>query len=280
MGYIIGIDVGGSTTKIVGFDTQGHLIKPLFVKADDPITSIYGAFGKFTYTNRIELSDIEKIMVTGVGSSYISKPLYGLPCCHIAEFESLGLGGLYLSGLSKAIVVSMGTGTALVCAEKKGNIEYLGGTGVGGGTLIGLSRKMLSVSDIQDIVDLASGGDLSHVDLRVSDITQKDIPGMSSNLTAANFGNLSDLASKEDLALGLVNMVFESVAMLSIFGARNKGLRDIVVTGNMTTIPQAASILAAMNQTFDAHFILPEHSQYATVIGAALSEMRRRGIPS
>jgi type II pantothenate kinase len=88
------------------------------------------------------------------------------------------------------------------------------------------------------------------------------------------------LATKEDLALGLVNMVFESVAMLSIFGARNRTLKNIVVTGNMTTIPQARPILSALNQTFDANFILPDHSQYATVIGAALSELRRRGITS
>ncbi len=278
MGVIIGIDVGGSTTKIVGFDGDGHLISPQFVKANDPITSIYGAFGKFTYENKIELSDIDKIMVTGVGSSYIDKPLYGLPCCHIAEFECLGLGGLYLSGLTKAVVVSMGTGTAIVCAERGGDIEYLGGTGVGGGTLVGLSKKMLGVTDIQSIVELASGGDIGRVDLRVSDITRKNIPGMSSNLTAANFGNISDLASKEDLALGLVNMVFESVAMLAIFAARNKKLKSIVVTGNMTTIPQAGTILSQLNQTFETSFLLPEHAQYATVIGAALSELKRRGI--
>lgn len=278
MGVIIGIDVGGSTTKIVGFNQQGHLIAPLFVKANDPITSIYGAFGKFTYENKIELNHIEKIMVTGVGSSYISKPLYGLPCCHIAEFESLGLGGLYLSELNKAIVVSMGTGTAIVCAQRDHEIEYLGGTGVGGGTLIGLSRKMLGVTDIQSVVELASTGDLSRIDLRVSDITQKDIPGMSSHLTAANFGNLSDLATKNDLALGLINMVFESVAMLARFAARDKNIDNIVVTGNMTNIPQAQSILQTLNETFEVNFLLPEYSQYATVIGAALSELKRQKI--
>ena len=271
MGVIIGIDIGGSTTKIVGFDTAGHLIAPLFVKADDPITSIYGAFGKFTDTNKIELSDIDKIMVTGVGSSYISKPLYGLPCCHVAEFESLGLGGLYLSGLAHSIVVSMGTGTAIVCAKKGGNIEYLGGTGVGGGTLIGLSRKMLGVSDVQDIVELASGGDLSHIDLRVSDITRKDIPGMSSNLTAANFGKLSDIATKADLALGVINMIFETVGMMAIFAARTYKLRDIVLTGNLTSVPQAKEIFKTLNSMFDMNFIIPERSQFSTVIGAALS---------
>ncbi len=278
MGVIIGIDVGGSTTKIVGFHSDGRLIEPQFVKANDPITSIYGAFGKFTYENKIDLSDIEKIMVTGVGSSYITKPLYNLPCCHVSEFESLGLGGLYLSRFDESIVVSMGTGTALVYVEKSGHYEYLGGTGIGGGTLVGLSKKMLGVTDIESIVELASRGDLSHVDLRVSDITRKDIPGMSSNLTAANFGNLSDLATNEDLALGLVNMVFESVAMLAIFAARKKHLKKIVVTGNMTNLPQATTILTALNDVFETEFVLPTHSQFATVIGSALSELKRRGV--
>ena len=48
MGIIIGIDVGGSTTKIVGFDRNGNMITPMTVKANDPVASSYGAFGKFT----------------------------------------------------------------------------------------------------------------------------------------------------------------------------------------------------------------------------------------
>lgn len=271
MGVILGIDVGGSTTKIVGFDSNKRLISPLFVAANDPITSLYGAFGKFTDKNGIELSDIEKIMITGVGSTYITKPLYGVPCFHSQEFECIGLGGLYLSGLDEAIVVSMGTGTAIVHAKKGKTPKYLGGTGVGGGTLTGISKKLLGVSNIEDIIELASEGDLKNIDLRVSDITRKSIPGMSSELTAANFGNVSDLASKSDLALGLINMVFESVAMLSLFASRSENVKSIVMSGNMTRIPQAKKIFNSMNDTFDASYIMPDLSQYATVIGCALT---------
>jgi type II pantothenate kinase len=270
MSVILGIDVGGSTTKIVGFDENKNLITPLFVRANDPITSLYGAFGKFTDTNNIELSDIEKIMVTGVGSTYLNKPLYGIPCTHVSEFECIGLGGLYLSGLNKAIVVSMGTGTAIVLAENGKEPKYLGGTGVGGGTLTGISKKLIGVSHIEDIVELASEGDLSNVDLRVSDISSKKIVGMSSDLTASNFGNLSDLATKNDLALGLINMVFESVAMLSLFASRANGVQDVIMTGNLTTISQADGIFSYLSNIFEANYSIPTHSQFSTVIGAAL----------
>ena len=78
MGVVIGIDVGGSTTKIVGFRESPQkrtLMEPLFVRATDPITSIYGAFGRFTAENDLELSDIDHVLMTGVGASYVNKPI-------------------------------------------------------------------------------------------------------------------------------------------------------------------------------------------------------------
>ena len=274
MGVVIGIDVGGSTTKIVGFRKEGtsrRLIDPLFVKATDPMTSIYGAFGKFTDLNGLALSDIEQVLMTGVGSSYLSRPIYDLPCGTVPEFKSIGLGGLYLSGLSRAMVVSMGTGTAIVHAMEGQDADYLGGTGVGGGTLIGLSKKMLGIEEISHLADLAKDGDLSSIDLRIGDITKKDTSvGLSDILTASNFGKLSDIATPADVALGILNMVFETVGMLALFAARSRGVKDIVLTGNLTGVPYAKTVFASLSSLFDVNFMIPENAQYATVIGTAL----------
>ena len=271
MKTVVGIDVGGSTTKIVGFDKDGHLIDPIFVRATDQITSIYGALGKFTTENNLTLSDIERIMVTGVGSTFMNTPIYNIPVQKMSEFSCVGRGGIWLSGLSEAIVVSMGTGTAIVHAKEDGFFEYLGGTGVGGGTLMGLSQQLIGIRDINHIIELASQGDLSKIDLRVSDITKKDVhPGLSTDLTAANFGKLSDIASKSDLALGLLNMIFETIGMMAIFAARGKGINDIVLTGNLTALPQAKDIFNSLNNFFGVNFIIPENARFGTVIGAAL----------
>ncbi len=274
MGIVIGIDIGGSTTKIVGFrrESEGReLMSPLFVKSADPITSAYGAFGKFIDCNALALTDIEKVLMTGVGASHLSRPIYDLPCTTVPEFKSIGLGGLYLSGLDEAIVVSLGTGTAIVHARTGRDSDYLGGTGVGGGTLLGLSRQMLGVEDIDHLAALAAGGDLSNVNLRISDITKKEfMPTMPEHMTASNFGKLSDVASREDIALGIMNMVFESVGMLAVFAARSRGVRDIVVAGNLTVIDYAHTAFANLSSMFDLNFIIPKHAQYATVIGTAL----------
>lgn len=273
MGKIIGIDVGGSATKIVGFDENGKLIHPMLVRAHDQITSVYGALGKFTTENKIELKDIKRIMVTGVGSSYVSDNIYGVPCYHVGEFPSIARGGIYLSGLERAVIVSMGTGTAMVYSDGDRSV-YLGGTGVGGGTLVGLSKLLTGLSSIKNIVETAMDGNLSKIDLMVNDITKKDVhPNLTPDLTAANFGKVSELASKADIEAGLINMVFESIAMQAVFAARAKGISDIVLTGNLSNIPQAKGKFEEMNRLFDVNFIIPENSQYATVIGAALESM-------
>lgn len=272
---VIGIDVGGSTTKIVGFHTEGGtrtLIDPLFVRATDPVTSVYGAFGKFTDLNGFSLSDIDKVMITGVGSTCIKNGIYSLRCETLPEFRCIGLGGLYLCKYDKAIITSMGTGTALVYAQKGEEPVYLGGTGVGGGTLMGLSKKLLGMDTVDHIEELAKTGDLHNIDLKINDISRQDIiPGFADRMTASNFGNISDIATKSDIALGIINMVFETVGMVSIFAARNYGLKNIVLTGNLTQVLQAGEIFESLNQMFDMNFIIPKHSQFGTVIGAALA---------
>ena len=282
MSVIIGIDVGGSTTKIVGFRTDGakrELIEPQLVKANDPITSIYGAFGKFTDENSLALSDISRVMMTGVGSSYITKGLYGLECVTVPEFESIGKGGLYLSGLDNALCVSMGTGTALVHAVRDGQMKYLGGTGVGGGTLMGLSRLLLNAEEIEHITEMASAGDLSKIDLRISDIMAKSATfELGDEITASNFGNVSDVAVREDIASGLLNMVLETVGMISVFGARSAGVKNVVLTGNLSCLDACKSKCLQLEDMFRSEgikFTIPKLSGFATVIGTALSGLSR-----
>lgn len=275
MGVVIGIDIGGSTTKIVGFDNNKNLIEPMFVTANDPITSIYGAFGKFTDKNGLGLGDIDKVMLTGAGSSYINKPIYGLKCELTPEFKSIGLGGLYLSGLNEAIIVSLGTGTALVHAIKGKEPIYMGGTGVGGGTLMGLSNKLLGLNTVEHIDEVAKTGNIENVDLKVKDISKKDI-GLSSQLTASNFGKLSDIATQGDLAAGIINMVFETIGMIAYFGAKQFNIKDVVLTGNLTQMSQAKPTFETLNKMFNMRFVIPQNAQFSTVIGAALSSFDKR----
>lgn len=268
MTNVIGIDIGGSTTKIVGFNDES-MFGPTIVKATDPIASVYGAFGKFLSENNLEIKDVDKVMVTGAGSSFITEKLYGIPTGKVDEFRSIGLGGLYLSGLSRSIVVSMGTGTALVMADNK-NVKHIGGTGVGGGTLLGLSNRMLNVRDFDDLIETAKGGDLSNIDLSISDITRDVVEGLPPDSTASNFGKISDLATKSDIAMGIINLVFQTIGMVAVFATKIDLINDIVLTGNLANVPQSHEIFGKLGRLFNVNFHIPVNAEYATAVGAAI----------
>ena len=275
MSVVIGIDVGGSTTKIVAVRDEGGvrtLIEPQIVKANDPVTATYGAFGKFTDENGLKIQDSTRVMMTGVGSSFVKRDLYGLDCRKVEEFNSIGVGGLYLSGLDEALVVSMGTGTAMVHAKRGGKMNYLGGTGVGGGTLLGLTKLLTGAESSRHIEELASAGDLEKIDLRIKHMTESEsLSALSRELTAANFGKVSDLATHEDVALGAMNLVFETIGMVSVFAARSVRVRDVVLTGNVTQFAYCKEKFDFFNDLgYGVKFLIPERSRFATAIGAAL----------
>ena len=268
MGIIAGLDIGGSTTKIVALCDRRIISRELVV-ATDPITSAYGAVGKLLNDNRLPLSSIDHIMVTGVGASHIRDGLFGIPTLAVPEFDAVGLGGLYLSGLDKAIIVSIGTGTAIVLADTL-SVRHVIGSGVGGGTLIGLSNAILNVRDFTTIVDMAERGDLHRIDLSIGDISSADIPGLSPETTASNFGKMEDNSAREDIALGIINMVFQSIGTMSVLAARLSQVEDIVCTGSLTQVHQGKKVLTGMSDLYGIRFHIPDGAEFATALGAAL----------
>lgn len=266
---VIGIDVGISTTKIVGINQDGVVVSPIRIKATDPVTSLYGAFGKYLYDNKIRLDDIEHVMITGVGAAYIDSPIYGLPTDNAEEFIADGLGAWYEIGKREMIVVSMGTGTSLVQCDEKG-IRHIGGIALGGGTLTGLSRIMLKTDDINQVVSLAMGGDLSNIDVRIGDISPNALPGLPKHATASLFGNARSNASREDIALGIITTVLQTIGSSCILASLNSGIREYVLIGNLTLLPQCKEVFPALEKLYKVRFIIPKYSEFCTAIGAAL----------
>lgn len=275
MDTIIGIDVGGSTTKIIGVKSSSEdggrpsLMSPLQVKANDPKTSIYGAFGRYISENGMEIGDVSRIMITGVGATFIKENIYGIRTVKVEEFDALGLGGLFLSGLDNAVIISMGTGTAFIKADKSGN-RHIGGTGVGGGTLVGLSSKLLDMRHFESIVNLAEDGDLAKIDLTIGDISKRKISTMTETMTASNFGKLSDNATRSDIAKGIINMIFQTIGVLAAFACKIDGTKDAVLCGNLAKIPSAMDYFGMIREIHGIDFHLPEYAEYATAIGATL----------
>ena len=269
MKVILGVDVGGSTTKIVAFEEKQRVLDCLQVRAGDQITSLYGAIGHILYKCHLTLGDVEAFVLTGVGATMVKGDIYGIHTYRVKEFEAIGRGALELTGLKETLVVSVGTGTAFVMASEK-ECRHIGGSGVGGGTLTGLASRLLGETHIDAIVAAAEKGSLRQVDLAICDISNEEIPSLPSHVTAANFGKVESTATKEDFALGLLNMVFETVGSLAAFACKNTEIREIVVTGSVAALPMAQKYLDGVGMLHNVRFIIPEQAIFATAIGAAL----------
>ena len=270
MSVILGIDIGGSTTKIVGLRADRSIIAMHRVQAQDPITSLYGALGNFLFSNQLDLKDVDRIALTGVGASFVQGDIYGIPTVTVEEFTAVGTGGLALSGLERSVVVSMGTGTAFIWAERGQEVRHLCGSGVGGGALAGMCYKMCGTRKYNQIIKLAADGDVNKIDLTVGDITQGSHPSLPLDITAANFGNVSDDATSADFAAAAINMVLQSIGTTAVMACRACSCDTVVLTGFMSTLPQAKECFALFTRLHGINFVIPEDATFATSIGAAL----------
>lgn len=256
---IIGIDIGSSTTKIVEYKNE---------KIENKLI-IRDGFSKekleeFISKNNIE---VEKIVFTGIGASKINIADYKVPVKFVDEFTAIAKGGLFLANKEKALIISVGTGTAFIEATEN-EIKHLGGTGVGAGTLFNICNRMLEINSFDEIIELAQNGNVEKIDLRIKDITSEEIPTLPLDLTLSNFGKFEKDSQKEDIVIGLINMIFEVIGMMAVFITSKSDIKEAIFIGNITVIPGVRYVLDRIEKIQKIKFIIPENTEFGVVLGA------------
>ncbi|MBO4816559.1 MAG: Hsp70 family protein [Clostridia bacterium] len=123
-------------------------------------------------------------------------------------------------------------------------------------------------NSFEEIVELSKKGDLEKIDLRIKDATDKEITTLPLDLTLANFGKLKEDVKKEDIILGIINMVFETIGMMAAFSLKNDTIKEVVLIGNIVKIPRVKEILEKIEKLQGISFIIPENPEFAVAIGA------------
>lgn len=266
---LIGLDIGASFAKGVLVNEKLKIIDKYFLPVIDPRVATQKILGRLF--KRFGGSFMGTVAASGGGSRFLSNEILGLPIKRVDEIRAIGVGGLLLSGKSEGLVVSAGTGTAVVAAYDHGKVvRHLCGTAIGGGTIIGLSRRMLGIADFKVLEDMASRGDASRVDLTVGDIIGGPIGIVPANATASNFGKLTCESSAEDVAAGIFNMVSQTIGVVAAMAARACGLEDnVIVTGMLAKSNLFSRIMYETGELFGAKVIIPEDCEFAGALGAA-----------
>jgi len=212
------------------------------------------------------------IGVTGGRYRHLPDGLDGFRIQKVDELRALGLGGLTLSGLDAGLVVSAGTGVAMVAATKT-DIYHVTGSAVGGGTLLGLSSLILGTNDVDEIDQLAMAGVASAVDIMLNEAVGGQIGRLPEHANAVNLGKLTPEGdfSREDLAAGLVRLVAQVIAVIAINASNAVGLTEIIMVGHLMDLVSIRKEIDLVGEFYDRNFIIPENPGFGTVYGALMA---------
>ncbi|MCS7068147.1 MAG: Fumble domain-containing protein [Meiothermus sp.] len=266
----LGVDFGLSNTDVVLVEHNQILAHQTLKTGPASLE----ALSEVLQHLKVRPSELGAIASAGGLSRHLPDSFEGLPIQKIGEAQAVGRGALALAGLSEALVVSAGTGTAMIAARGT-EARHFTGSAVGGGTLLGLSRLLLGTADPLEVARLAALGNPSGVDSTLIDVIGGGIGHLPPDATAVNFGRLVEQVnpSREDIAAGLVTLVGQVIAMIAINAAQAAGLPQIVIVGHL---PDLEPIRAALERVWSFYQIeprplIPERPGLATAYGAALS---------
>ncbi|MEI2622955.1 MAG: hypothetical protein V9G23_02885 [Giesbergeria sp.] len=223
----------------------------------------------------VALDDLEMLAVTGGSHRLLPAQIGATRLVAVNEVPAIGRGGQAalpdVSRRTRILVVSAGSGTAVISAQGR-TYRHITGAGVGGGTLLGLGRRLLNTVDPGEIDRLALAGNANAVDLSLGDVVTGPIGTLPASATAVNFGRLAheDIdASRADLAAALVTLIGQVIGLLAV-AAANALLRckQIVVIGHMTDMASLRNVIGLVSQYYATPIHLPENAGYYTAIGA------------
>lgn len=91
-------------------------------------------------------------------------------------------------------MVSIGSGVSIIKISNFDSFERVAGTMIGGGTLIGLSNLLTGTKDFDKIIEMASKGDHTKVDMMVRDIYGDNSPfaELQGDLLASSFAKVAN----------------------------------------------------------------------------------------
>ncbi len=268
----LGVDFGLSNTDVA-------------LVEDDKLVGnwiIHGRANLQTLQSALEVAgvgpgELDLIATSGGRHGDLPSEFEGILLFKANEAKAVGRGGLALAGLNEALVVSAGTGTAMIAA-RGGEAFHFTGSAVGGGTLLGLSKLLLGTADPLEVARLAEQGNPSGVDSTLIDVIGGGIGHLPADATAVNFGRLAGLttASREDIAAGLVTLVSQVIAMIAINAVKAAGLPQIVIVGHLPDLPPIRAALQRVWYFYqiDPKPIIPSNAGAVTAYGAVLSAPR------
>jgi type II pantothenate kinase len=259
----LGVDVGASLAKLAMRDAGGvrHELWP--------------AAELERVAERVASLSPRTLGLTGAGAGGLARRVG--ESVRVTEFAAWGAGVRRLLFAQRPdvaepyLLVSVGTGTSVLLAQGM-NVSRVGGTALGGGTVMGLGGLLLGGASFEEISTLAAKGDRRRVDLLVSDIYRPGEIALFGDATAANFGKPDAhvrAAEPADLSHALMGLVGENVALICAGLAAAHGVGRVVYGGSTLRGNTALrDVLRLITAAFGREPIFLDDGEFAGALGA------------
>jgi type II pantothenate kinase len=223
----IGIDAGGSLIKMAyGENGRLHFRKQPIGEMDNALRWL-----KLVSSNK-------KVFLTGGRAGKIKADFF--PDAEIAdEFTAACEGAKYLMREEvvphneNSLLINIGTGTSWIKIEGE-HYDRVLGSGIGGGTFMGLGNLLADSSDFEKLVSMSATGKKGNVDLLVKDIYHPEESPIPGDLTASNFAKSEALASSSaaDKMASVLNMIAETIILLTVQTAALHDTKKVIFIGS------------------------------------------------
>jgi type II pantothenate kinase len=265
------VDLGGTNTDVLLARQDGTVLRSVML----PWVSVrdLADLARVLEMAGADLDHLSDVAVTGGRHRELPDAIGKARLIHVGELAAIGRGGLLAAGVERALVMSMGTGTAFVSAGP-GGFSHLGGTAVGGGTVLGLARLTLGTTDPIRIGELAAAGDARKVDLSVGDIIGGGVGVVPAEMTAAHFGRVGRPSEEgaavnpADIAAGLIELVGQALGRMGLLAARSAGQDAVVLTGHLVEWAGIGMAVRRVAGAFGGNVVIPPDPGFATARGA------------
>jgi type II pantothenate kinase len=267
----VGADIGATLAKLATAGANGSA---------SPHFEILPSHDTPRLAARIrELSPL-RIGLTGGGAARLSEALGGRRCLRVDEFQAWGWGAARLLEHedfphdSRYLLVSLGTGTSILLIDA-GHPVRVGGTALGGGTVLGLGSALIFEPNFEKLCELASRGERSRVDLVVSDIYRPGEIALPDEMTAAAFGKLGREGSPESppgpehLAAAIMGLVGENIGLICAGLSFATQVERVIYAGStLRANPTLRTILDEVTRSTGRQPFFPQDGEFGGALGA------------
>jgi len=168
-------------------------------------------------------------------------------------------------GCNNALIVNIGTGTSFL-SYIDNDYKHLIGTGLGGGTIIGLSHRLLDTENVNIINELSKYGTLEGINTTIQDIGYGNMSWLDSAMTVSNFNKLS--SSQSDVASGIISMVIEPILSIVKSLMIGHNYEKVFFSGSVLNFNLLRDLISKYSKIFDINSTIIDKYEYGTLLGA------------